>query len=225
MNINPRWAFFSLPAALVLVGCGGDVAETSGAGGSSASSSSGATSTSDTSSGTGSGTSSGTGGGAACSPSNTSDFPDVAVEIGMSTCVFTLAEAAAGITVPYSIMIGKDVPNVYPARQGGCSAAGPSLLYPFAIVDGNGQKYCRCDEGLCPAPGPDPVTLKQGTFPSMFGWDGKNWNGPSDTGSIEGAAFPPGQYSLRVSVTGQYDDAGAKKDFKAQSELVITLVP
>jgi hypothetical protein len=145
--------------------------------------------------------------------------------MGPSECTFTLAQAAAGIAIPYTIEIPNDVPNVIPARQGGCSTAEPSGLYPFEWLEGNGQKYCRCDEGLCNAPGTDPVTLPQGSYPGTFEWDGKNWNGPSDFGQPKGEPFPAGDYTLEVSATGQYDDGGMKKDFKVASTLTIHLVP
>ena len=40
-------------------------------------------------------------------------------------------------------------------------------------------------------------------------WDGRNWYGPSDTGNREGAAFPPGTYTIALSATGTYDNVDA----------------
>jgi len=157
--------------------------------------------------------------------SGESTLAGVSLEITATDCTFTVAEAAAGIEIPYQIVVSAAVPNVYPARQGGCKDADASGLYPFEKLTGGTESYCRCDEGLCPGPGPDPVTLPAGTYPGIFQWDGVNWSGPSDTGNPKGPPFPPGDYTLVVSANGQFENGGAKDDFLVSATAVIHLLP
>ena len=59
-------------------------------------------------------------------------------------------------------------------------------------------------------------TVKKGTYTHSFTWDGRNWNGPSDTGQPKGPAFPPGTYTLTVTVHGKVilDAAGQKAPYQ-----------
>ena len=59
----------------------------------------------------------------------------------------------------------------------------------FEQLAGNGQSYCLCDTGLCGPASLPPVTLRAGNYAGAFSWDGKNWNGPSDTDNPKGAPF------------------------------------
>lgn len=157
-----------------------------------------------------------------CSDSRASSLPGVSLSIS-GPCTFTLAQARAGIAVPYALTIAADVSGVVPLPQdaGGCGRPGPSGLILFENLDGGGQRYCLCDTGLCLPPSQTPVTLRAGTYAGSFRWDGVNWFGPSDTGNPKGAAFPAGAYQLRVSATGKV--AGA--NFAVAATYPIRLVP
>src|SRR5262249_45250678 len=154
-------------------------------------------------------------------------LPGAHIAIDASRCVFTLAEARAGITVAYEIVIDAAIPNVVPRAQdaGGCGAPDASGLIPFESFEGNGQHYCICDEGLCRPPTGTAVTISAGHYGHGFTWDGTNWTGPSDTGNPKGAAFPAGTYALRVSAVGTWSADGAMVPFTVVGTLPITLVP
>jgi len=139
-----------------------------------------------------------------CDSSSTTDLPGVTITFPAQTCVFTLAEAAAGIAVAYDVVVSTTVDGVVPAPQdaGQCGAPGPSGLIVFESLSGGGQGYCLCDQGLCAPPSPTPIQLQPGTYGGTFGWMGRNWSGPSDTGNPMGAPFPPGSYTLSVSAVG-----------------------
>lgn len=208
---------FLVLTALTTVACGGEDNQGSGGSGGASSSSS-----------SGSGGSGGAGGGStACASDGTSTLPGVSIEFTTTDCTYTLAEAAAGIEIDYNVVVADDVANVYPVPQdaGGCGEPGPSGLISFAVLEGANQKYCICDEGICPAPSGNPVTVVKGTHPGSFSWDGRNWTGPSDTAEPKGEPFPVGSYTLTVSAKGQFEEAGAKKGFDVTSTFVVHLVP
>lgn len=137
-------------------------------------------------------------------------------------CVFTLAQAAAGIEIPYQVVAVAAVADVRPAAQdaGGCGQPGPTGLILFETVAGGGQQYCLCDTGLC-APAMPLTTVPAGSFPATFSWNGRNWTGPSDFGNPVGPPFPEGDYTFRVSATGTAGGAA----FEVFATYPITLVP
>jgi hypothetical protein len=161
-------------------------------------------------------------------------------------CEYTLAEAAAGIRIPYELVIEDGVtgftPVPYPYRIG---LAG---LVVQESVTGGTSSYCNCDRGgpdwSCPAndggyfsphrtsgdggvPVPFPgecsaIDLLPGVHPLEFGWTGRNWFGASDTVRPMGAPFPPGDYVLNVfTLPGHIDGALVQ----ASAKFVIRLVP
>jgi hypothetical protein len=156
-----------------------------------------------------------------------STLPGVSVEFTTTDCTYTLAEAAAGIKIDYQLVVAADIPNVYPLPQdgGGCGTPDASGLIAFEKLEGDGQTYCICDEGLCPGPSGNPSTVAMGSWPGSFDWDGVNWTGPSDFGAPKGKPFPAGDYTLTVSAIGEYDDAGTKKPFSVSGTFPIHLVP
>jgi hypothetical protein len=160
-----------------------------------------------------------------------STIPGASIVFRTERCVYTLAEARAGIRIDYDLVLEHDVPGFVPPKFGYAyqsdTVAG---LDVGEVLSGGGQRYCLCDEGLpyrgCPLDdggfshpelngltgGCSAVTLSKGTYSRTFTWDGVNWSGPSDTGNPKGAPFPPGDYTLTVSTTpGTLDvrDAGA----------------
>lgn len=148
------------------------------------------------------------------------------IEVTASQCQFTLAQAAAGITIGYDVVIDKDLTGVTPVAQTGCGKPGPSGLIVFEMLGADPNSYCICDAGHCLPYAGTPAALKSGTFSQTFTWDGKSWGGPSDTGTPEGPAFPVGTYPLIISAKGTYTAAdGSVTPFEAQTEVDVTLVP
>ena len=163
-----------------------------------------------------------------CKPVSTSTLPDVSLHFLATDCSFTLAEAAAGLTIDYEVEIAADVPGVAPEAQdaGNCETPQPYGLVVHEVLAGGAEQYCLCDVGLCPGNPLPPVTLGAGTYPGSFGWQGENWGGPSDFGAPKGAPFPAGTYDLVVSATGTVTEAGSLPvPFSVTGKLPITLTP
>jgi hypothetical protein len=207
----------TLPAA-----CG--QSNSSSSGGSGAGGSGGAGSAG--SGGAGSSSSRGAGAGAECKIDGSSTLPGVSIAFTTTDCTYTLAEAAAGITIGYNVVVESDLQGVYPVPQdaGSCDDPNPSGLIPFAVITGGSEKYCICDSGRCPGPSGPAVAVIEGSHPGTLTWDGRNWTGPSDSDNPKGNPFPAGDYTLTVSAVGKYDDAGAKKDFNVTGTFVLHLV-
>ncbi len=162
-------------------------------------------------------------GAAACVAQQASNLAGVSIGVS-GPCRFTLAQARAGLTLPYEVRVQADVTGIIPVAQdnGHCDPPNNgSGLIVFGQVSGGTQRYCRCDTGRC-VPGNLPAyTLHAGTYPGTFLWDGKNWTGPSDTGNPEGAPFPAGDYAFQISATGSRD----KALFTVSTSYPITLTP
>ena len=135
---------------------------------------------------------------------------------------FTLDEAAAGIEIPYTVVVSDTVANVQPQAQdaGTCGQPDASGLILFERLSGGDETYCICDRGEC-AGIPVNVTLTPGEHAYTFAWTGRNWFGPSDTGNPLGDPFPAGEYTLRVSAVGAVDGA----EFIVEATTTITLTP
>jgi hypothetical protein len=155
-----------------------------------------------------------------------SELSGVSIAISDDDCVFTLAEAQAGLSIPYVVTVAEPVAAVSPSAQddGGCDDPGPSGLIVFERLSGGEQSYCLCDVGLCFVE--DHTTdLVPGTWEHSFEWDGVNWFGPSDFGNPKGEPFPPGTYTLKVSAKGTFLLGGdAVVPYEVWSTLQITLV-
>ncbi|NOZ00800.1 MAG: hypothetical protein GXP54_02795 [Deltaproteobacteria bacterium] len=153
-----------------------------------------------------------------------SNLPGVSIRFAADRCSWTLAEAAAGIEIPYSVVVDDDFQDVFPMPQdaGQCGQPGTSGLILFEKLAGGDQSYCICDTGLCMGPDNKPVTLKKGEYAGVFQWDGVNWAGPSDTGNPKGQPFPPGTYTLTVSAVGSTDNPEGPA-FKVEGTLEIQL--
>jgi hypothetical protein len=166
-----------------------------------------------------------------CTLDSASDLPGVHIVFTTQSCTFTLAQASAGISIDYDVVVDADVPGVIPEGQSSAPAPGPSGLIVFEKLGGGGQSYCLCDTGLGAQTSQTPVTIKMGTYHATFTWQGKNWDGPSDTGNPMGAPFPAGDYRLDVSAIGNVvdNDAGiadaGTRTFKVESGFRITLTP
>lgn len=157
----------------------------------------------------------------ACDGAGASNLAGVCIVFPPQEDSFTLAEAAGGLLFNYVVVVTADVLGVTPESQVTCGMPGSSGLYVGERVEGDGQSYCVCDSGLCPAPNDPPIVLKAGEYPASLAWDGKNWNGPSDTNNPKGPPFPPGAYTVKLSAIGQHEGQG----FEVTAELPITLTP
>lgn len=151
----------------------------------------------------------------------------VSIEFALDEYEFTLDEISKGVRFDYKIVVGKDVPNVVSLPQdiGGADGAGPSGLFPFEEISGNGQSYSLHDVGLGPGPDETPRTIKKGTHPISFDWDGRNWNGPSDFCPPKGDPFPPGTYSLQVRLVGNIKSADETRRYEIAKSVKVTLKP
>lgn len=156
-----------------------------------------------------------------------STLPHVCIRFPAQRTSFTLAEAAAGLTFRYEVVIDEDVAGVVtlPQDAGQCGSPSPGGLYVLEQVMGGGQSYCICDTGLCFPPPETPVTLVAGVYPATFAWDGVNWGGPSDTGNPKGAPFPAGTYNVTVSAVGQREVDAGLVGFVVTGTLGIELTP
>ncbi len=153
-------------------------------------------------------------------PAGNSDLDGVCIVFERTGATFTLAEAAAGVSIPYTVVVGEAL-EIVPDSQtsGNCGQPGPSGLIVFERLSGGDQGYCLCDSGLC-ADRSDPTTLVPGRHDATFAWDGRNWTGPSDYGNPEGAPFPAGSYTLEVSAVGTVHTA----PFRVANTFAVTLV-
>jgi len=145
-----------------------------------------------------------------CDLPSSSNLPGVSIQFADAPCTFSLAQAAAGIHVAYQVVVAQSLSGVHPTPgdAGGCQEPDASGLIVGFSFDGNGQKYCRCDTGLC-ATTTFTTAPAAGAYDTTIAWDGRNWSGPSDTGNPEGAAFPVGTYQLTLTAIGTWDDPDA----------------
>jgi hypothetical protein len=129
----------------------------------------------------------------------------VKIEFPKDGYTYTLAEAAKGIKIPYTIRVAEDTPGVIAMPTGPSfqEPAGPSGLHPHESIKGQKQLYSLMDFGLAPPPEKVAKTLKKGTYRHEFDWDGRNWRGPSDTSNPKGKAFPAGVYEVEVVLQGE----------------------
>ena len=164
--------------------------------------------------------------GATCPITASSTLPGVSIRLGGARCRFTLAEVAAGVRIPYEVFAESDVGAVWPSPppEAPCAQPGSSGLVVLERISGAGQSYCRCDEGRCSPPTFPPVSVTAGAHPAQLAWDGRNWNGPSDTATPEGVPFPPGQYTLELRAIGAFKGAPGDR-FTVAATLGITLTP
>lgn len=161
--------------------------------------------------------------GAPCMGTTSSTLPGVALEFPSDVkCIYTVTEVSGGIKIPYRLTIDPALAGtvVKNDSQASCETPGASGLFVFERLAGGAESYCICDGGLCAQPSMTP--LAPGAYPMAFGWDGKNWSGPSDTGNPKGAPFPQGTYTLTVRAAGSVLATGAP--FVVTATLQILLV-
>jgi hypothetical protein len=168
--------------------------------------------------------------GGGCNGGTSSDLPGVQLAFPDQPCSYTAAEVAVGIEIAYEEVITAAVAGLRPAAgdAGGCAQADDAGLLVSYRISGAGQSYCLCDTGLC-APQSTVTTTVVGTHPRRIPWDGRNWSGPSDTGNREGAAFPPGTYTVALTASGSrvISDGGidAGGTFSVTASRPVTITP
>ena len=164
--------------------------------------------------------------GTACNGAASSTLDGVSLVFPDARCAFTQAEAAAGISIAYQVVVAHDVAGVHPVPgdAGRCEQPDPATgLIVTPDITGGGQRYCLCDTGLCPST-TFTSTLVAGTYAGAVAWDGRNWTGPSDTGNPKGAPFPPGTYNLGLHASATTDGTGDVL-FDVQAIRHITITP
>jgi hypothetical protein len=149
----------------------------------------------------------------------------VHIEFVKPEYVYTTAEVAKGIKIEYRITVDQDVSNLIPLPHGPSSATppGPSGLYPLERIAGNSQNYCLLDFGLGAPPQDIVRPVKKGTYTHSFTWDGRNWGGPSDTGLPKGPPFPPGEYTLSVTLHGKLKTATGLQPYTISKSVKLVL--
>jgi hypothetical protein len=159
-------------------------------------------------------------------PVVSSTLPGVHFDLSGNRCSYTLAEAAAGVSFVYRVVVDADAAGVQSSPASPASCAGPdaSGLVVEPSVGGSGQSYCLCDCGLGMG-GATTSDLVAGTYETTFAWDGTNWTGPSDFGNPHGAAFPPGSYELQVRVDGVGPASGGSAPFAMTGSVQFDLTP
>ncbi len=157
------------------------------------------------------------------------------IEFSKSRYQFTVAEAAAGIAIEYTVAVSEELSGILPI-PGGSAGMGitlaqpdgtpekPGRLVPFETLTGNGQRYGMFDTGLPPPREERAIVLKSGIQRYTFKWDGRNWNGGSDTSRPKGDSFPPGDYVLNVSCAGLAVTEDGTVRFRVENEVVVKLV-
>ncbi|HEX3906057.1 MAG TPA: hypothetical protein VH853_24760 [Polyangia bacterium] len=166
-----------------------------------------------------------------CNGLASSDLPGVSLAFPDQPCAYTVAQVAAGIEIDYQEQIVQALADLRPSQwdDGRCQTPDDAGLIVGYEISGAGQSYCRCDVGLCPAQTFDTAVVA-GTHGRQIPWDGRNWDGPSDTGNPEGAPFPPGTYTLALTATGTRADSpdasgSSATPFTVTATRFITITP
>ncbi|MFH1301448.1 MAG: hypothetical protein ABIK07_10335 [Planctomycetota bacterium] len=151
----------------------------------------------------------------------------ISIEFPSMAYRFSLAEVTNGITIDYTIRVKQDIYEVIPCPQdnGSVSGPGPSGLFPFEKISGNGQSYSLRDIGLGPQEEKPARTIKHGVYAASFEWDGRNWIGSSDFDNPKGDPFPPGSYTLTVRIVGEVATKDGKKPYDIANSVEVILVP
>lgn len=171
----------------------------------------------------------------ACKPKYEGVLPGAHVDLSTTPCVFSISQGQGGFELPFHLVV-ESSELLTPSRNSGqCApakfAGGVGL---WLRVQGNSggeqQLWCQCDTGPCFFQGGANADVfkatQPGTHASKLWWDGKNFQGASDTGQKPGKAFPPGEYLFRVQTDGKRKKAdGTLEPYAATASLPILLLP
>lgn len=150
-----------------------------------------------------------------CADKAQGDLPpgvSLSLEPWTKGCTFSIAAAAGKFAMPYKVSVAAGTQTQVwnkPATAGNCAASElhGGLATWVVITGSNGgatQQWCLCDTGLCAPPKPTFAPVAAGSYVVPFSWDGNNWFGPSDTGNKPGPAMPPGTYTFKVRLVGEW---------------------
>jgi len=160
-----------------------------------------------------------------CEQRASSSLPGVTIEIVDAPCELTLAEAAAGVTFTYRVLVESPLTDVTTRPSGTCQQQGPAGLFLLPRISGGEQSYCLCDLGKCVFD-EHVVDLAEGSDAAAFVWCGRNWFGPSDFNNPIGEPFPPGRYRFEVRGGGVWARGkGPELPFELVAESEFDLVP
>jgi len=156
-------------------------------------------------------------------------LPGVAVTFDGAPCSYSLAEVAAGITIPWHEEVDAALTGLHPTQgdAGHCQQPDVAGLIVTYQISGGGQQYCLCDQGLCAAQ-TFTTSTTIGDYYHQIAWDGRNWYGPSDTGNGEGLPFPVGTYTVTLTATGTIEgvpDQVSGGPFTLTATRTITITP
>jgi hypothetical protein len=140
-----------------------------------------------------------------CETSGTSTLPGVRADLSGNPCHLTLEQAASGVSFSYRIVIEAALAEVrsFSLDGGRCERPDASGLAVLESIGAGSQLYCLCDVGRC-FPAENEADLVPGVYEARFDWQGRNWQGPSDTNNLPGDPFPPGTYRFEVRAAGTY---------------------
>ena len=129
-------------------------------------------------------------------------LPGVRMRIEGSRCRFRSGE---GGSFRYQVELARPIAYRVADGFGSCGFCGGYGADPAALVRATvgsaDVRYCAtCDEGCCPPDREASHQLAAGTTEGSLEWPGREWNGPSDTSSPLGPAFPPGSYAVKVEL-------------------------
>jgi hypothetical protein len=147
----------------------------------------------------------------------------IAVKFDMEHHVLTRAEAAKGVKFHYRIIVKENLPGMIPISQTSAGLPSPNNLMPLAKLHGDGQLYAILDVGLGPPVPRKPQTINKGVYKQTLEWDGKNWTGPSDFNNPKGKPFPPGKYTLTVSMIGEKQTPQGLKSYRIAENVTVIL--
>ncbi|MCA9683871.1 MAG: hypothetical protein KC457_16845 [Myxococcales bacterium] len=157
-----------------------------------------------------------------CAGVGTSTLPGACIDFAGDGGSWTVAQAAAGIDIPYTLVVETDIAGVVPRPQDAGRCGSPELggLILFErILDGDETRWCMCDTGLCPSGPNEARTLTTGRSQGSFRWNGVEWQGPSDTNNPQGPPLAPGVYTLEISAVGTVEG----RPFEVRNRFTITL--
>ena len=166
--------------------------------------------------------------GGGCIVGLTSNLRGVALTFDDAPCTYSQAEIAAGIEVPYHEEIALALGGLHPVDDDGGPCQQPDVAGLIVSYDiaGAGQRYCICDVSLCLQSFTTSSTV--GSYARQIAWDGRNWDGPSNTDNPEGSPFPVGTYTVTVTATGSIDgtpNRASPKNFAVTATRTITITP
>ena len=155
-----------------------------------------------------------------CPTQASSTLAGVSIRLG-GPCEVSLADAVAGIDLPYTVVVTLPVAVFVNTPDGGhCISDGPGGLPVGAQVGDDRHVWDpNGDNGLCAPQNRDVRTLAAGTHRASLHFEARDWFGRSDTNNPKGAVWPPGTYTFRVSGSGTVDG----RPFVVQASRTITV--